>query len=77
MHHLCFVGLLIPLFLLPITIIIIVFIIGFSVIVIFYFVSAIEMFFSQPKGSNFFFSFSFRFHQGSRGGGSDRQLCGT
>lgn len=65
MHHLCFMGLLIPPFLLSITIIIIVIIISISMIIIFDFVSVIEMFFSQPKGSNFFFCFSSQFHQGS------------
>lgn len=52
-HHLCFMGLLIPLFLLSSAIIIIV-IIGIGLIIIFYFVSVIEMFFSQPKSSHFF-----------------------
>lgn len=66
MHRLLFVGLFIPLFLLSIAIIIIV-IIGISMIIIFYFVSMTEMFFSQPKSSNFFFCFSSQFHQG-RGG---------
>lgn len=78
MHQLCFVGLLIPLFLLSITIIIIGFVIGISMIIIFDFVSVIEMFFSQRKGFYFyFFLLLFPFHQGSVwGGGSDRQLCG-
>lgn len=67
MHHLCFMGLLIPLFLLSCAIIIIVIIIGIGMIIIFYFVSVIEMFFSQPKSSNFFSAS--QFHQGSGGVG--------
>lgn len=52
MHHLRFMWLLIPLFLLSITIIVIA--IGISIIIIFCFVSVIEMFFAQPKSSDFF-----------------------